>query len=404
MQLRDSYDAIYERAGEFVAQGEWEQAVEEYQRIFNRLNKLSPESRAKHAHLDELFTRTVLGLNMILTHVGAHDQAIEMIDQVLDSMPEDRTSWQRERARHHVMKDDVEEGLVQLQALAEEQPDDPFTELSLGEAYMRKKSYDEAVEHYNRAIELAETDEDVKTIGYRNLFDVYLVTGELQKATEVWEAAVALDEAADRAVSQLYDAYLAAEDVERVEALAARDRNPLRRGFYAGKAHDLAGDTVAAEERWRKVARREIDAETEGVEYWMEAALRVGQAQRVIDSVSPIFAGGQANLLSAILFGSAWALKGETEHADSFFSMMRESPVGNAGGQLPSEGWELLDSLVAEESVKSVLRHHFEGGEESGEEVESEVGGETGEEPLSADDSPESPGREPVEEGTENTE
>lgn len=362
MQLSDSYETIYERALMLFANREWERAVEEYERILNRLGKLSPETRAKHEHLEKLFDSTCFELILLLSRLEADDQIMEILGRLMDIAPDKQSVWRFEMAQYRIRKGEVDRGLAELQALADEEPDEPFIELNLGRSYRDKESYGEAISHFSRAIELAD-EAEAKASGYQGLFLVYIATGQLEKAAESWKSAVALDDSLEDAISQLYDAYLGNGDMQGARTLIIQDKNPLRRGLYAGMADYLDGDTEAAEQQWRKVVRREINEESECVESWVEAGLRLGETRLVIDTIFPFLSDGNVNFRSAVLLGIALAMQGETARADSCFYAVRQDFVWKIDGQLPAEYWELMDDLVPDEEVKTSLRHHFEGGE-----------------------------------------
>ena len=364
MQLNDSYETIYERALMLSAHREWEQAVEEYERILNRLGRLSPETRAKHEHLGKLLDSTCLRLITLLVQMGANDQIMEILGRLMDIAPDKQSVWRFEMAQCRIRKGEVDRGLAELQALADEEPDDLFIELSLGSACRNKESYGEAISHFSRAIELAD-EAEAKASGYQGLFSVYIATGQLEKATESWKSAVALGDSLGDAISQLYDAYLGNGDMPGARTLIVQDKNPLRRGLYAGMADYLDGDTEAAEQQWRKVIRREINEESECVESWVEAGLCLGETRLVIDTIFPFLSDGNVNFRSAVLLGIALAMQEETARADSYFYAVRQNFVWRIDGQLPAEYWELVDDLVPDKEVKTTLRHHFEGGEET---------------------------------------
>ena len=367
MPLNDSYEVIYERAHRLAASRRWEQAVEEYERIFNRLGKLSPETRARHGHLEELFARTCYELLFLLQRLEADDRIIATLERLMDTAPDKQLAWRSELAQCRIRKGEVEQGLAELQALANEEPDEPFLELSLGHFYFDKEAHGEAISHFSRAIELAdETDmAESKSAGYQGLFHVYAATGQLDMAAESWKSAAALDDSMENAVSQLYDVYLSNGDTQGARALIIQDKNPLRRGLYAGMADYLDGDTEAAELQWKKVLRREINEESESVESWMEAGLRLGDTKRVIEGAFPLMLDGKVSPRLTVLCSIAVAMQGNTAHADAFLTAARLNFVWKRNGKLSTEYWGLMDDFVVDQEVKSSLRHHFEGSEET---------------------------------------
>jgi len=374
MPLSDSYEVIYEQAHRLAASRRWEQAVEEYERIFNRLGKVSPETRARHGHLEELFERTCYELLFLLQRLEADDQIMAILERLMDTAPDKQLAWRSELAQCRIRKGEVDQGLAELQALANEEPDEPFLELSLGHFYFDKEAHEEAISHFGRAIELADGTDmaESKSAGYLGLFHVYAATGQLDKATESWKSAAALDDSMANAVSQLYDVYLSNGDAQGARALIIQDKNPLRRGLYAGMADYLDGETEAAELQWKKVLRREINEESESVESWMEAGLRLGETKRVMEVAFPLMLDGKVSPRLTVLCSIAVAMQGEIAQADSFLTAARLTFVWKRNGKLSTEYWELMDDLVVDQEVKASLRHHFEGSEETEEDSPAE--------------------------------
>ena len=362
MQLDGSYESIYEYANALVADGHWEEAVQEYKRILNRLSKLSPQTRSRQPNLDDLLSNVALELTTLLMRMSDYDQAIEISDRLVDVFPDARSYWTRNRAFCLAQKGEVDQGLSELLLLAQEEPNDFLIALNLGQVYSRIEAHDEAIEHLNRAIESADKNE-MKALVCHHLLGIYITLGQSDKVAETWQRLVSFDRSAKVTISDLYDYYLEKGETQRATALVIEDENPLRRGLYSGLIDYGEGNKESAEREWGKVIRREVDEETEGLEYWMETGLRVGQAQRVIDKVMPIFAAGKVTFGPAILFGIAWAVKGDIERSDSFFHVVRDSLTFKKGDLLSLREWKLLDALVDDETVKAALRHHFENGE-----------------------------------------
>jgi hypothetical protein len=215
-----------------------------------------------------------------------------------------------------------------------------------------------------------EGEKQIKATICWRLIDGYMALQESDKVAETWQRYAYLGSAITENVALVYDYYLDRGDLQRLADTLVSDRNPLRRGLYSGLIDDARGDLAAAEREWGKVARREIDEETQGIEYWMEAGLRLGEAQRVIDEVMPILAQGKTTMDAAVLFGMAWAMKGEVERADSFLQALRDDLTWTRGALFPRAERALLETLVKDEAVRAALSHHFEADEEAPEDAQ----------------------------------
>jgi len=366
MPLNDSYENIYERANMLVSENRWEQAIDEYKRIFNRLGKLGPDARARHPELLEIFMRACFEMTSLLTRMDEYDQAIEIMQQIIVYEPDTETLWRREIARCHIQQGKTEQGISELEALANGQ-DDPFTAFTLGEVYYNLKDYDRAIAQLTRAIQLASSQNipQVLSLAYGFLFNAHAKAGNVAEAIRVWQMSDPLDESPGINWRSVYDLYLAHGDMDGARAVLMRDRSPLRKGLYRGLISLREGDPDEARQQWEKVVRRDIDAESMHIDCWIEACVRVGQASRAIEQVLPLLSEGQVNLHTSILLSIAWAALGETERADSLLGASREVFLWKRNGQLLFQDWELLDELIPDAAVKSALRYHFAGAEET---------------------------------------
>ena len=362
MPLNDSYESIYERAKTLVSENEWEQAIEEYKRIFNRLGKLSPDTRLKHPGLAELFARTSFELATLLTRMEDYDQAVEVMEQISAYDPDSKPLWSREIARCHIHQGKTEQGLSELEALAGES-DDPFTTLALGEAYYHLKNYDRAAEELSKTIQLAQQEHvpEALSLAYTFLFDTNATAGNVEEAVRVWQMSLPLGESLGINLRSVYDLFMDHGDMDGARAVIMQDQSPLRKGLYRGLVSLREGDLGEARRQWEKLARRDVDPESADIDCWMEAGLRVGQADRVIEQAMPVLTEGNINLRTSLILAIAWAMLGETQHADSLLQKMRAAIGWKRDGKLHPMDWMLVDELVEDEEVKEALQHHFAG-------------------------------------------
>lgn len=391
MRLRDSYDAIMTRAQNAMGRGEWAAALAEYRRIVDHLSKLGPAALGKHEELKRLFEEGLDGLLFLLNLTGQYGEAIDVLERLPAIMPENEATWKREAARFRVRQGDVERGATELQALAAARPDDPLLEIGLGEVEIERGDRQQAMAHFARAADIA-SEPELQAIAQRLLLDGHMLLQQWDQAEQAWERAVALDQTVERLLPWMYQVFLSKGLTDRARSYIRREKNPYRRGLYAGLADYLDGDVDGAHRHWRKVLKQRISPGDEGLDSWIEAGLRLGEPETVLQQVSPVLDTGKTSTRAAVLIGMALAMVGDTERADRILGVVREQ-LGL--DRLPRADWLLFDTLTEDEAVKEAIKHHFATEEPEQDTPEpAEMVSDAGEGPPA--DEPDVPDREPA--------
>ena len=391
MQLRDSYDTIMMRARNAIRRGEWTAALPEYRRVVDHLSKLGPTALDKHDNLKELLEQAANELLSLLNYTGQYGTAIEVLEKLQAAMPEREAVWKREAARFRARQGDVERGAAELQALAAARPDDPLLEIGLGEVEIERGERRKAMAHFARAAELA-SEPEAQAVAYRLLLDGYMLLEQWDEAEQAWERAFALDRAMEDSLPWVYQVFLGKGLTDRARTYIRREKNPNRRGLYAGLADYLDGDVDGARRHWRKVLKRRISPGEEGLDSWIEAGLRLGEPETVLQQIAPLLGAGGINSRAAALIGMALAMVGETERADRILGTIREQ-FGQ--DRLPRADWLLFDTLTEDEAVKEAIKHPFATEEPKEDTPEpAEMVSDAGEGPPT--DEPDVPDREPT--------
>lgn len=376
MLLDDSYQAILNRGRKLAGEARLEEAVEQYRRIFNRLMKLGRQTLEKRPELQQLRVEACLDLTALLARLGRHDELIEVTDKLANSSPDDEVViWRISSAWALFHKGAQEEAIAALHDLENEMPGTFTVLLNLGRAYAGSGAHEKALPYFERALKGTDDNKD-KVLVYTGLLDVYAALGRRDNVIETWKQTISIDPSFKRWMPVLYDMCLQQGDLQRATELVVSDDNPLRRGFYSGLIDMRSGDRESAERQWDRVVRREVDHQTDGIEFWMECGLELGRAHRVLEKALPILATGNVTLLAALLLGIAFAMVGEVERADSAFQVIRDGLYSPKGDRLPSSYWERVNHLVKDETIKAALKHHFYTGEDERTEGEESVAAE----------------------------
>ena len=359
--LPDSYEGLQARAQRLAQAGDIENAIAVYRRLVDRLSRLSDGILARRPELRELHQQSRKELVNSLASEARYAEAIEVGQVLLETDPDQADTWRRNLAMLRAAKGEVQEGLAELRTLAEQAPDDPDRWLVLAVETRFAGRLVESQDALDRALRVCPGDETAKlaTIHYQR-FLLYKEMKQVDDALAAWQEAVEHDPQAGRTVREVYTMLTEVGRYSDAKSYIARDENPMQAGFQEGLIASLIGRPGEARAAWRQVAGLDPDEYEYGHDAWVEAVLRLGDSEPALewlqDSLPRV---GTSRLLT--LSGIGWAMRDDAELAGLLFQRAinlrrRERPPKQ---KLDSTDWRLLDSLVADDEVKTPLKSYF---------------------------------------------
>ncbi len=370
LPLPDSYEGLFIQARSLAQADLIPDATAAYQRLIQKLNALSDKILSRRPELKDLHKQAIVELIDLLSWERRFAEAVEYQKELMDRDPERANVWRRRLATLRIQKGETESGLADLRALAEEAPDDPWNWLSLGEEARLEGRFAESLAAFDRAASVASTagqaqDEkhtaEVLASTHYRRFLLFKEMARWDDAVKAWEEAAALkpDEMADT-LPDLYKMLAEAGMYSTARTYVDRDTNSLRAGTQRGLLDLMTGKPVDAMQEWRAVAALDPLSFDGGQEAWMEAVLRVGDPQPVLDRLEDLLSGyGSTRML--ILGGMAWAMSGKTETAGALLQraidlLRRERPPKT---KLDGADWRLLTELVPYAEQTTALKPYF---------------------------------------------
>ena len=359
--LPDSYEGLYHRAHNLAQSGEVEAAVALYRRLADRLSQLSNRILERRPELRELHRQARLELTGLLASEGRYAEALEAEKVLLETDPGETESWRRDLAVLRAAKGEVEAGLAELQALAEESPDEPRGWLLLGIESRLAGRLSQGQDALNRAYQAcpAENSDLLADIHYQR-FLLFKELKQIDDAVAAWEEAVKQNPEVGETVREVYTMLTEAGRYSEALTYVARDENALQAGFQEGLIASMTARPVDARNAWRQVATLDPDDFEYGHDAWVEAVLRLGDPDPALEWLQASLAEiGTPRLF--VLSGIGWAMREDAELAAVLFQrainlQRRERPPKQ---KLQSADWRLLDSLVADDEIKSPLKTYF---------------------------------------------
>jgi len=369
LPLPDSYEGLFIQARSLAQSNLVPDAIAAYQRLIQKLGGLSDKIRNRRPELADLHIQALAELIDLLGWERRFAEAVEYQKALLDldTDPKRITFWRRRLASLRIQKGETESGLADLRALAEEAPDDPWSWLSLGEEARLEGHLAESLAAFDRAVAVAGQVQEEKakaealTSAYYRRFLVFKEMARWDDAAKAWEEAAALqpDEVAET-LPDLYKALTDAGLYGMARTFVDRDANSLRAGLQRGQLDLMTGKPADAMQGWRAVAALDPLSFDSGQEAWMEAVLRVGDPQPVLDRLDDLLSGyGSTRVL--ILGGMAWAMSGKTETAGALLQravdlLRHERPPKS---KLDGADWRLLAELVPYTEQRAALKPYF---------------------------------------------
>lgn len=359
--LRDSYEGILSRARQAGQMGDVEGAIALYRRLIERLVGLGKRVLARRPELHTLQVQARMELQDLFAREGRYTEAIEVEQPLLELAPEHASLWREDLALLRLARGEVEAGLAELRALAEEEPGDPWRWTTLGVQTRIEGRFAESQAALDRALE-AGSEEDAQTQAqvYYQRFELFKAMGRPDEALVAWEQAVALDATMGNTVRQVYTMLTDAGRYSEAQRYTARDDNPLQAGFQRGLIAYLTGNWAEARRAWQTVAGLDPNGFEVGHDCWVEAVLRLGDPTPALERL-PKLLREHGTLRLLILAGIAWAMRGDPELAATLFQqairLIQHSRPPRK--KLDGADWRLLISLVFDEAVKSRLKPYF---------------------------------------------
>jgi tetratricopeptide (TPR) repeat protein len=327
-----------------------------------KLGRLSDGVLARRPELRDMELQARLELTEMLRLEGRFSEAMEVKEVLLETHPDRAADWRRDLAVLRISKGEVETGLAELRALAGEAPEEVWKWIVLGVESRFEGRFAESQEALDKALALAQDggNTDELTTAYYHRFLLYRDMGRVDDAVAAWNEALALNAEVRSSVRDVYTMLTESGRYSEARGYVDRDENELQAGYQRGLLAHLTGGTADARREWRAVAKLEPEEFESGHDAWAEAVLRLGDPEPLLERVNSLLGRrGSARLFT--LAGIAWAMRGDRQEAQQAFErtidiLRRWRPPKH---KLDSADWRLLDSLVANEELKAVLRPYF---------------------------------------------
>jgi tetratricopeptide (TPR) repeat protein len=360
--LPGSYEDLFYRAQSMASTGDAQGAIDLYSRLGEKLGRLNAGILERRPELCDMHRQARVQLARVLVLDGRYADAIEVEEGLLSSHPEQANIWRRDLAILRVGKGEVDRGLADLQALAEQEPDEAWTWILLGNEARIEGRHAASEAALEQAVKAGGRSQNPKAIAEAEYgrFLLLQAMGRLDEAVAAWEVAISREPAVKRTVREVYTMLTDAGRYTLASEYVERDDNALQAGLQRGLIAEWTGNPERAKQEWQAVAGLDPTEFEYGQECWAEAVLRLGNPVPVLERMQRLIQRhGTVRLL--ILSGIACAMQDELEPAKRLFEqsirlLQRARPPKQ---KLDGTDWRLLHSLVTEERLRAALKPYF---------------------------------------------
>ncbi len=359
--LPGSYEDLVIQAAAALDAGDLDTSIAIQYRLLDRLSRLSERVLARRPELHDLHRQVRLDLKENLVRKKQPGEAVEVMEVLLHTHPEQSAIWRTEIAMLHILNEDVETGLAGLEALTRDYPDQIAPWLLLADEARIAGYLDRSQAALDRA-QQCDAHGDEGLVGFLNYVRFHLLRdlGQIDEALAAWEEALTHDPERAETVREVYAMLTEAGRYDEALSYVARDENRIQAAYQRALIASLQGRTEEAEQGWQEVAEMDPDEYEYGHDAWVEAVLRLGDPDPALEWLHEALPEvATARLLT--LTGMGWAMRGDVEVAGtSFQTAINMGRIRQPQQQkLDSAEWRLLDSLVDDDEIKAPLKSYF---------------------------------------------
>jgi len=358
--LPHTYQSVYLRAQDMIAQGNHDEAIESLSRIVERLSSLSDRTLSRRQDLAGLAVEAGWQLSSLLQYERRYEEAVSTLRKLQKFSPERQDEFDRQAALVLAEKGDLAAALQLLSDLTARFPYDPAHWLALGSVEFSHDQLKQAEEHFRKALELT-SDDQLKGHAAFLLCRLYVAQGDKDKLVETYDNFYQVDpDAPDLWVREFYSFLLRSNELALLRRYLSQDSSPLRVEFYRGLVAQREGDFVEGRQHWDRLLQMNPLEHGSGHLEWAEAALRTNQPQRALTLLAVLPRSHSypfLSLLRAIASAQIGNLSAAGDHLEfGTRLLLRDTPRKTL---YTSADWEMLVSLVDDPEAREQLRRYF---------------------------------------------
>lgn len=344
--------------------GDLDQAAAICQRVIERISRLPERRRPDNSALHN----ALMEASILLAEIHAKQSDWPAVDDLCTlgqaHHPVYAHRWAIEPFVLRIKYGQPQAGIAGMQAAAEAHPDSFFFWRLLAQMALDVDDLDLAQAASDRAIGLAEMDEDAEDMASYHIvrFKLFRERSAWHEAAQEWMMACAwddeMDELREAVVRMFLEAKLYDDALDYVENEAL---TPILANYYRAWIAQQRGDQVRARHLWRTIVERDADDEDNPlVRALAHCWLRQPDAALAL-LLEELASGGLLTMAEALALALAWAMHGDAAaaRANVKLAAARQPSSTQPNKLLPALDWIDFEQLVEDEAIKAELRPHF---------------------------------------------
>ena len=302
----ETCQTLCSQARELSAAGDQATAIERYRDILQSFTE-AEEAAKIQPDLRNLVMQAANEFVDLLRWEKRYKEAIDVQRELVEFFPEAEAAERAGLANLKIEAGHAKEGLQELRDIAEQDPDNPWSWITLGSGYLWVEQFDEAEEYLLRAATMKTAPNEDRATAYRYLFGLFDVRGRHPEAAYVWDLGRKLAPKAGASRSELYRMLIYWRQYDETLQRLEHDTYNPRRFYYQGLVAFKRNMMTEAIELWNKVVEFRHERLREGHEEFVEACIRFLRPQLALEVLEPLIEGGHSGRNLLLLAGLAWA-------------------------------------------------------------------------------------------------
>ncbi len=353
---------------ESPAPGMYAVPVEEYMQRVTDLTALGVAALQGDENLQDQLTQSANQLTDILRWERRYAEAIALQERLIPYFPHDAATLRTVASTLKIESGDEQEGLKELRAMAEQDPNNAWGWITLGSSSLWAGKYAEAEKDLLRAVNLESAESGDRAASYQYLFKLYGIQKRVDEAVKAWEESIRLDPALETTIPDLLRMLIHWYHYDTAERFLPRERSDLRHKFYQSLIN-VKRSPMSTRNTWEWVMKYDPKAVNEGHEEFAEASLRFLKSKLAIEVIESFIDRGDFNRQRFVLAGLAWAQERMIERAKWALELALrvgdfERPRGtrrSVGGRriLDTEARILYGEIIVDTDIRQELDRYF---------------------------------------------
>ena len=289
MPLQDSYPMLMEQANSLRDKERYDEAVEIYRRIVNRLSRLSSETLEKREDLRAILRSASIATVTISRLTGDVDLLFEIADIIEKTQPQASDDMALLRVQSLFNAGRIDEAIELLHETANRQDATPDLRLGLViESLWNDRPEDALAIMEPVDVEALTEGEDRDLISdtwflrFRSLAKL----GRTEEAEQAWLLAKETSTEDPPTGMGIVELFIRHEDFDKALHYADMETNLSLRGYLRGLVAEMSGKHDWAIDEWWRVTREAFDVENDGYFAWLECALRQDDIGKTAAAIS----------------------------------------------------------------------------------------------------------------------